>query len=508
MARNHKIIGAGLVWLLVGWALLSMNTASFAAILVHYGNDPVCNMGWPKGAEEVANLSSRLGYWEGPPFGGGQYTFLYRCKDTNEFNEALKVFAKIEESRLELVVHDGPEYNFWLKIDKKTPKEDARVDWTFLAWVPANWNRLYNNPNNLFLSDHPDFRKPVAPPKIDVYIGGGTIKWDEVQVPSNVTVIDKRAESAPIKPVGGGLVQGTVRDMTTGKAIAGAEIRLVRRLLKEEKEEGVKEYRVTSDKEGLFQVEKIRPGRYKIHIKAKGYVSRTYRSARSTIYHNKGNTYYKLDAQLVRPASIKGVVIDTQGNPLSGIEVSARNSLGTDGFGYSSMDNKAVTTDERGRFEIKGLPRGRTNLKCKGPSLHQKSSIHEIYKVPAEKVTLVMEGTGIVRGKVMDTSGIILLGEKYLHINIDPIGDQINRWSSSANCKADGSFEFNKVPPGDYQISGSYLASTDPPTYRRAKEIKDMKITVRTGQTVELEIPYTPAIGKRTVKRSSMGCGP
>ncbi|HOW72538.1 MAG TPA: hypothetical protein PKY77_18210 [Phycisphaerae bacterium] len=56
----------------------------------------------------MANLPGRLGGWEGLPFGGGYSHFCFRCKDTDEFNRALKIFAAIRAAGLELVLHDGP----------------------------------------------------------------------------------------------------------------------------------------------------------------------------------------------------------------------------------------------------------------------------------------------------------------------------------------------------------------------------------------------------------------
>ena len=46
--------------------------ATFALIMTGKG-EPVTDAGWPAGALAVANLKSRLGWWEGPPFGGGEW---------------------------------------------------------------------------------------------------------------------------------------------------------------------------------------------------------------------------------------------------------------------------------------------------------------------------------------------------------------------------------------------------------------------------------------------------
>src|SRR5579862_3799896 len=84
--------------------------AASALITSESGNRPISDPGWPDGALTLANLQSRVGWWEGPPFGGGEWQFLYRG-DAQTFSNALATFAAIRALSLELVLHDGPETN-------------------------------------------------------------------------------------------------------------------------------------------------------------------------------------------------------------------------------------------------------------------------------------------------------------------------------------------------------------------------------------------------------------
>src|ERR1035438_6164855 len=93
------------------------------------GNQPVNDAGWPEGALAMANFESRIGWWEGPPFGGGESHFLF-CGNTEGFQDALAAFAAIRAPGLDLVIHDGPYEDNILK---------ERVDWAFIVWVPASW---------------------------------------------------------------------------------------------------------------------------------------------------------------------------------------------------------------------------------------------------------------------------------------------------------------------------------------------------------------------------------
>jgi hypothetical protein len=174
--------------LLVVMTMLGSDFSSSALIMSSTGNNPVSDPGWPGGALALVNLQSRVGWWEGPPFGGGEWQFLYRG-DAKALSEALTNFAVIRAPALELVIHNGPQTNIFIK-----DSGDDRVDWTFTVWVPAKWVELYNNPTNNWNSADPNYHKPVAPPQMDVYIGGGgQIDWPQIKVPSVIHVRDERS---------------------------------------------------------------------------------------------------------------------------------------------------------------------------------------------------------------------------------------------------------------------------------------------------------------------------
>ena len=202
---------------------------------------PVENRGWPSGTEELANLTSRIVSVSGP--GMGESYFGYRCNDTTEFNAALKKFGVIRVPRptrrsltaagkadivddkpLLLVVHDYQE-NIGEMVGWRFLKD--RVDWIFAFWIPESFHDSFNRTQGRSPS-HPYSRQAVASPRIDVYVGGdGPIVWDQVKVPSNVRVIDKRAAAAPVDVKDGGVVRGRLFDMAKHQVIDGAEIVLM-----------------------------------------------------------------------------------------------------------------------------------------------------------------------------------------------------------------------------------------------------------------------------------------
>ena len=475
--------------------LLFTSGSSVALILVNHGNRPVENLGWPLGCEKVANLPGRLGYWEGPPFGGGEYHFEFRCHDTTEFNRALETFAAIQvpptvrrsttsrdsegvyrvpDQALELVVHDGPEYSFW-EVEETGEKEP--VDWVFTVWKPANWHRLYNHPQGYFLSDHPNFRQPVPPPQIHACISKrGPIVWEEVKVPPDVRVIDQRAEAAPVQPVGGGLVCGTVYDLSTGQPIPAAQIFLAAHESPQEREEVI---HGQTDDRGSFQITPIPSGRYEVRIRAPGYAS-----LRQGSYHNQDTTYHQLVAELAREARIQGKVTDPDGKPIPGVEVSARNTLAINGWGYPCLDTPPVTTDGEGRFEIRSLPEGFTQVQCKAPSLHQVTSFFDqLYEVPVEfhdappDIWIIMTGTGKIRVQIRGEEGGIPREE--VHVSIEPLGGaRRGQWGGSGRCNEEGRMEFEGVPPDEYVVR---LKRSEGPAP------KSQLVTVQAGETVQVD---------------------
>src|SRR5882672_6405152 len=106
-----------------------------ALIVGGKGNAPMKDNDWPAGAVDVANLKSRVGWWEGPL--GGKQCFQYRG-DTQTFQRALDLFAQIKAPELDVIVHEGPNGSDFLK-DERDPKSDTSVDWALTLWNPESW---------------------------------------------------------------------------------------------------------------------------------------------------------------------------------------------------------------------------------------------------------------------------------------------------------------------------------------------------------------------------------
>ena len=447
--------------------LLLASAPAQALIMVGKGNAPVGDTNWRAGAVDVANLKCRVCWWEGPPFGGGEWNFLYRG-DTDTFNEALKVFAKVRAPSLELIVCDGPAEAPFLK-DDRDPKSNVRYDWDFVIWDVQSYYRLYGNPTSTFLSEAPDFRRPLPPPRINAFIGGGAIEWDKVRVPDGIVVIDKRASAAGIKPGQGAVIAGNVFDMVTGKPLADAKITV-------DQATGHMEYKnvVTgqSDAEGRFRIEKVPAGAYRVSVFAQGYASLVAGYKRLV-----ADGYLPLDdVELAPQTAVTGSVMDAAGKPIAGAKVQLADTLGMNGQSYRLVERARGTTDADGRFHIAGVPAGYGRVVCSAKGYH--APVEELRPVPAKDLTIRMSETGTIKGKVI---GRTRKGDNIL-VSVAPEGERIGKWGGAMRVKPDGTFQFDNVP------AGTYVISTGPLIPGEAPDAKARKITVVAGQTVTVEL--------------------
>ena len=185
---NVLVLAIGLLMALRANALIASGTGS-----------PTYTNGWPEGAAAVSNLKSCVGWWEGPPFGGGEWHIQFRG-DAEALNEALTNFVAIKSPVLDLVIHDGPKHDQFLELDKQSQLvTDSRVDWEFVVWNPNNWKSLYNsgNTNALFINmmkEDPNYGKPIPAPLLNIYIGGGDVDFEKIKLPGNVRIRDERKQ--------------------------------------------------------------------------------------------------------------------------------------------------------------------------------------------------------------------------------------------------------------------------------------------------------------------------
>src|SRR4051812_38529081 len=176
LSRRRGWVAAAIV---LAAALAVPQRPALALIMGGTGNDPIHDPGWPRGAAAIFNNPARVAWWEGPPFGGGQWHAECRS-DAAVFNVILAEFARLDVEAKRVVVHDGLGHSVWIHPNREPDKkDDGRIDWIFMVWQPESWKRLRTLPVDL----NPTAAGDKAPPsQIDVFTGGA-LRWADVRVP-------------------------------------------------------------------------------------------------------------------------------------------------------------------------------------------------------------------------------------------------------------------------------------------------------------------------------------
>jgi hypothetical protein len=145
-------------------------------------------------------------------------------------------------------------------------------------------------------------------------------------------------------------VPGKVTSIVDGHPIAGAAIVL----------QGDDDaYMAETDGEGRFRIDAVIPGRYQAKSQREGFLLR--RTVRLTVAADVPTP--ELDVRMTPLGAISGRVVDTDGDPISKIQVEALRYVYTDGKKHLDTAGQG-RTDDRGVFSIIGLAPGRYYLRA------------------------------------------------------------------------------------------------------------------------------------------------
>jgi hypothetical protein len=463
---------AALAFLLVA-AIPAQTT--FALIFGGEGNKPVADPGWPDGAGIVFNQLGRIAYWEGPPFGGGQWHAECRG-DTNGFNSALASFVKIDAKTKRLVVHDGVGRSFWLNPNNELPKvAAAQIDWTFMVWQPANWQKLAKLPPALKPGDMGD-DKTGPPTQIDVYTGGH-IRWADVVIPKGIEVIDERLEAHGVSPADGTVLEGTITDLETKKPLAGrVELQLI-----ETQKDGY-HYSVIgqadADSNGKWQIKNAPVGWVRIVLSADSYVPRVVGYGK----YIGEPSWHPFNGALLRPETVSGRVADDAGKPLADVDVRLID-IASHGEDYKTSDDFQTKTGIDGSFHFEQVPIATARLMV-NKSGYCRPGLGPTINVPAKDVALAMTTSAQVHVTVDFKS--TKRPESYI-VELTPEGgNAIGKWSGSGNINTENKISFENVPPGKYVLLGHPNPSSG------NERTKPMMIELKGGATEEIQLTAKP----------------
>lgn len=463
--RSLRISPAAIFGLLI---LTCAPHQAHALIVGGEGNEPVKDPGWPAGADAVFNTKARVAWWEGPPFGGGEWHAECRG-DAAAFNDILAAFAKIEAPKRRLIVHDGVGRSFWLDPNQEK-KDGAEVDWVFVVWQPDRWTRLRRLPADL----RPRTGDDAPVPQLEVY-AGGRVRWADVKVPDGIEIIDRRLEAHGFQLTDGTVLEGKATDLATGASLA-ARVRLER--VEPQPKGGYRHEPVAearADADGRWVIKSAPAGWHRVVVDAEGYVPRV--AGYGTFDGQPHWTSY--DTGLSKPAPVAGRITDADRQPLAGVQVRLQNVVAEPGGLYETPGAYVFETDGDGRFRAEQVPRGRVSVWVHKPG-YCRPGLGPDFTTPKDDVSLEMIKAANV---VVSVSFVDATRPPGYLVRMEPKeGAAVGRWSGSGNIDAAGSIRFENVPPGTYVITGRPNPGSD------AEETAPFTVDLRGGETTDVAL--------------------
>jgi hypothetical protein len=408
------------------------------------GNKPITDPGWPKGAAAIFNHPGRIAWWEGPPFGGGQWHAECRG-DAKALTAVLADFARLEPRNKRVILHDGVGHSFWLNPNGEPAKEAAaRIDWAFVVWQAANWEHLRRMPSDFNPTEARD-RAHGPPAQVDVYTGG--LRWADVTVPKGLDVDDQRLEGHGFTIADGIVLEGKVIDLAMGKPIA-ARARLER--IEPQQTGGYRHEaaaRATSDLQGRWVLKNTPAGWHRVVVEAEGYVPRIAGYAR----FDGQPRWASYDCRLSRAAAVSGRVSDDEGWPLADVEVRIQDVASDVGGRYESPDGYSCRTGADGRFHSDRVPVGRATI-----WLHKRGycrpGLGLPITTPAKDLELSMLKSAGVR-IVVEFAGARPAGGFIVQMEPEG-GSAVGKWGGSGEIDSANRIAFHEIPPGRYVLQG------------------------------------------------------
>lgn len=448
--------------------------ASMAIIIGGEGNQPIADPGWPKGAAVLFNNPARVAWWEGPPFGGGQWHAECRG-DARAFGAVLADFARLDARTKRVILHDGVGQSSWLNPNGEPAKEAAaRIDWTFMVWRADAWRFQRRLPADLGSIDRGAAGKDKEkdpPAQIDAYTGGN-LRWSDVTVPRGLEIIDERLEAHGFTLADGLVLEGKVTDLSTGRPVA-ARVRL--EWIEPQTKGGYRHEvaaRALADAQGRWVLKKAPAGWHRLIVEADGFVARVAGYTRSD-GHPRWSSH---DCGLLPAATVSGRITDDSGSPLADVEVQIQDVASDAGGRYESPDGYSCRTNADGRFHADRVPTGRATI-----WIHKRGycrpGLGLPITTPAKNVELAMLRSAGVRVVVDFARAARPAG--YI-VNLEPEGGAaVGKWSGSGNVDAENRIAFHDVPPGRYVLKGQPNPSRGKPD-----QTEPVMIDLKGGQTL------------------------
>jgi protocatechuate 3,4-dioxygenase beta subunit len=260
-------------------------------------------------------------------------------------------------------------------------------------------------------------------------------------------------------------IQGKVLQEPGGQPLRKANLEL--------KTDGYEQkYLATTDAEGRFRIDDVKPGRYRVVIEHPGFVQSGARRSTIVVLPGQGTTDFVFHMQ---PAAvITGKIVDVDGDPMSDVTVTAHLVSSRGMIPIESFD---AGTNDLGEFRIPDLGTGRYTLEAippyalSHPEGKGSAKEQEIYATTYYPATLDKEQSvgveihageetpinfGLRKTRAYRVSGMLATpaGGRSIFVRLEPKGyhlnDRENGGPQSSAVGEGGKFEFPSVLPGSY----------------------------------------------------------
>lgn len=232
----------------------------------------------------------------------------------------------------------------------------------------------------------------------------------------------------------------------------------------------VHERRAVTDEKGETLLTKLPPETYDVVAIAEGYTL----AAQPNVLVGEGRTKH-LRFVLSRGASISGIVVDAEGNPLAGAF-----AMGLHMPSFAS--SLAVTTGADGRFTLDGLRTGSYML-IAGHDDHGEGMVNPA-KSPSTGLRVQLGGAGKVALQVVSTDGTPLTRYQVRPYRAEPFG---YTYSMRFNVQDEEGRTELKLSPGTYTLAVKSEAgdfSTEAKATVTVGEITEVKVELPQSRTV------------------------
>ncbi len=235
-----------------------------------------------------------------------------------------------------------------------------------------------------------------------------------------------------------------------------------------------------TDAAGGVELQGVLPGVYRVKVHCRDHVPRD--QYPELTVKDRDLTQERWTVQ--RGEIIRGEVVDSTGAPVVGARVRARPSGGK---ARAARTYGREQSDAQGRFEMKGLRAAsyQVTVETRDAYFQPDPVTVELRPGVPEKVRLVLEQGGTIRGKVADEYGQGVAG-----VTVRAMGRK--RWDSArrnAHTRDDGTFELVGIRPGEVRVTAykqRWKTLRAPGT--TDDDVHGETVTVKPGEVVEVQL--------------------